>query len=134
MGEGFLTVLQNGDLETALAAPRSGDIPIPLVSSRYYNWAVAAPMVLSLQAFQRNIPEVSGMTHLLLALLSRAQMRRGAVRSQAARLGQSWATLLSPEVWVAFRCMWVPLKSVCKGWPVLGLLAVWEGWDCISLF
>ncbi|NXC38897.1 LPIN3 phosphatase, partial [Penelope pileata] len=28
-----------------------------LINNRYYNWAVAAPMVLSLQAFQRNIPE-----------------------------------------------------------------------------
>ncbi|KAM6248276.1 phosphatidate phosphatase LPIN3 isoform 2-T2 [Porphyrio hochstetteri] len=28
-----------------------------LVNKKYYNWAVAAPMVLSLQAFQRNIPE-----------------------------------------------------------------------------
>uniref|UniRef100_A0A8C0BF35 LNS2/PITP domain-containing protein n=1 Tax=Buteo japonicus TaxID=224669 RepID=A0A8C0BF35_9AVES len=36
-----------------------------LINKKYYNWAVAAPMVLSLQAFQRNIPEVSGTTHLL---------------------------------------------------------------------
>ncbi|NXJ67039.1 LPIN3 phosphatase, partial [Rostratula benghalensis] len=28
-----------------------------LVNKKYYNWVVAAPMVLSLQAFQRNIPE-----------------------------------------------------------------------------
>ncbi|XP_051488925.1 phosphatidate phosphatase LPIN3 isoform X2 [Apus apus] len=28
-----------------------------LINRKYYNWAVAAPMVLSLQAFQRNIPE-----------------------------------------------------------------------------
>ncbi|XP_014796727.1 PREDICTED: phosphatidate phosphatase LPIN3 [Calidris pugnax] len=28
-----------------------------LINKKYYNWAVAAPMVLSLQAFQRNIPE-----------------------------------------------------------------------------
>ncbi|NXP51984.1 LPIN3 phosphatase, partial [Heliornis fulica] len=28
-----------------------------LMNKKYYNWAVAAPMVLSLQAFQRNIPE-----------------------------------------------------------------------------
>ncbi|KAM9527244.1 phosphatidate phosphatase LPIN3 isoform 3-T4 [Guaruba guarouba] len=28
-----------------------------LLNEKYYNWAVAAPMVLSLQAFQRNIPE-----------------------------------------------------------------------------
>ncbi|NWX43773.1 LPIN3 phosphatase, partial [Steatornis caripensis] len=28
-----------------------------LIDKKYYNWAVAAPMVLSLQAFQRNIPE-----------------------------------------------------------------------------
>ncbi|NXD63426.1 LPIN3 phosphatase, partial [Eolophus roseicapillus] len=28
-----------------------------LLNKKYYNWAVAAPMVLSLQAFQRNIPE-----------------------------------------------------------------------------
>ncbi|XP_010116671.1 PREDICTED: phosphatidate phosphatase LPIN3-like, partial [Chlamydotis macqueenii] len=28
-----------------------------LINEKYYNWAVAAPMVLSLQAFQRNIPE-----------------------------------------------------------------------------
>ncbi|XP_008947288.1 PREDICTED: phosphatidate phosphatase LPIN3-like [Merops nubicus] len=30
---------------------------VVLVDKKYYNWAVAAPMVLSLQAFQRNIPE-----------------------------------------------------------------------------
>uniref|UniRef100_A0A8C0EQN0 phosphatidate phosphatase n=1 Tax=Bubo bubo TaxID=30461 RepID=A0A8C0EQN0_BUBBB len=30
-----------------------------LINKKYYNWAVAAPMILSLQAFQRNIPEVS---------------------------------------------------------------------------
>ncbi|XP_009459878.1 PREDICTED: phosphatidate phosphatase LPIN3 [Nipponia nippon] len=28
-----------------------------LINKKYYSWAVAAPMVLSLQAFQRNIPE-----------------------------------------------------------------------------
>ncbi|NXW84124.1 LPIN3 phosphatase, partial [Alopecoenas beccarii] len=28
-----------------------------LINKKYYNWAVAAPMVLSLQAFQRSIPE-----------------------------------------------------------------------------
>ncbi|XP_053937688.1 phosphatidate phosphatase LPIN3 isoform X2 [Cuculus canorus] len=28
-----------------------------LINKKYYNWAVAAPMVLSLQAFHRNIPE-----------------------------------------------------------------------------
>nr|XP_010301886.1 PREDICTED: phosphatidate phosphatase LPIN3 [Balearica regulorum gibbericeps] len=28
-----------------------------LMNKKYYNWAVAAPMVLSLQAFQKNIPE-----------------------------------------------------------------------------
>ncbi|NWX18432.1 LPIN3 phosphatase, partial [Aegotheles bennettii] len=28
-----------------------------LINQKYYNWAVAAPIVLSLQAFQRNIPE-----------------------------------------------------------------------------
>ncbi|NXK54705.1 LPIN3 phosphatase, partial [Chauna torquata] len=28
-----------------------------LINKKYYNWAVAAPMVLSLQAFQRNIPK-----------------------------------------------------------------------------
>uniref|UniRef100_A0A8C8EFC0 phosphatidate phosphatase n=1 Tax=Otus sunia TaxID=257818 RepID=A0A8C8EFC0_9STRI len=28
-----------------------------LINKKYYNWAVAAPMILSLQAFQRNIPE-----------------------------------------------------------------------------
>ncbi|XP_068768010.1 phosphatidate phosphatase LPIN3 isoform X2 [Struthio camelus] len=28
-----------------------------LLNKKYYNWAVAAPMVLSLQAFRRNIPE-----------------------------------------------------------------------------
>ncbi|NWS75162.1 LPIN3 phosphatase, partial [Crotophaga sulcirostris] len=28
-----------------------------LINEKYYNWAVAAPMVLSLQAFHRNIPE-----------------------------------------------------------------------------
>ncbi|NXI68127.1 LPIN3 phosphatase, partial [Anseranas semipalmata] len=28
-----------------------------LINKKYYNWAAAAPMVLSLQAFQRNIPE-----------------------------------------------------------------------------
>ncbi|NWX88439.1 LPIN3 phosphatase, partial [Nothoprocta pentlandii] len=28
-----------------------------LLNKKYYNWAVAAPMVLSLQAFQKNIPE-----------------------------------------------------------------------------
>lgn len=26
--------------------------------SRHYNWAVAAPMILSLQAFQKNLPKV----------------------------------------------------------------------------
>uniref|UniRef100_A0A8C3KEK9 Lipin 3 n=1 Tax=Calidris pygmaea TaxID=425635 RepID=A0A8C3KEK9_9CHAR len=36
-----------------------------LINKKYYNWAVAAPIVLSLQAFQRNIPEVSGTTRLL---------------------------------------------------------------------
>lgn len=51
---------------------RDSDVPIPLASSRYYNWAVAAPMVLSLQAFQRNLPEVSGTTHLLAMLPSGA--------------------------------------------------------------
>uniref|UniRef100_A0A8C6JIN6 phosphatidate phosphatase n=2 Tax=Melopsittacus undulatus TaxID=13146 RepID=A0A8C6JIN6_MELUD len=30
---------------------------VVLLNKKYYNWAVAAPMVLSLQAFQRNIPE-----------------------------------------------------------------------------
>ncbi|XP_010145639.1 PREDICTED: phosphatidate phosphatase LPIN3 [Eurypyga helias] len=28
-----------------------------LINKKYYSWAVAAPMILSLQAFQRNIPE-----------------------------------------------------------------------------
>ncbi|KFO91783.1 Phosphatidate phosphatase LPIN3, partial [Buceros rhinoceros silvestris] len=28
-----------------------------LINKKYYNWAVAAPMILSLQAFQRNVPE-----------------------------------------------------------------------------
>uniref|UniRef100_A0A8B9TDW7 Lipin 3 n=1 Tax=Anas platyrhynchos TaxID=8839 RepID=A0A8B9TDW7_ANAPL len=42
-----------------------------LINKKYYNWAVAAPMVLSLQAFQRNIPEVSGMTHLQLKMPKR---------------------------------------------------------------
>ncbi|NXU48582.1 LPIN3 phosphatase, partial [Turnix velox] len=28
-----------------------------LINKKYYNWAVAAPMMLSLQAFQKNIPE-----------------------------------------------------------------------------
>ncbi|NWX68913.1 LPIN3 phosphatase, partial [Alca torda] len=28
-----------------------------LINKKYYNWAVAAPMILSLQAFQKNIPE-----------------------------------------------------------------------------
>ncbi|XP_064023381.1 phosphatidate phosphatase LPIN3 isoform X2 [Pogoniulus pusillus] len=28
-----------------------------LVNKKYYNWAVAAPMILSLQAFQKNIPQ-----------------------------------------------------------------------------
>ncbi|NXN42717.1 LPIN3 phosphatase, partial [Rhinoptilus africanus] len=28
-----------------------------LINKKYYDWAVAAPMILSLQAFQRNIPE-----------------------------------------------------------------------------
>lgn len=27
--------------------------------SRHYNWAVAAPMILSLQAFQKNLPKVT---------------------------------------------------------------------------
>lgn len=39
---------------------QDGDVPIPLAFSRYYNWEVAGPIVLALQAFQRNIPEVSG--------------------------------------------------------------------------
>lgn len=70
VGGDLLAMLQDGDLETALA---SGVVMFPsLASSRYYNWAVAAPMVLSLQAFQRNIPEVSGTIHLLAMLLSRA--------------------------------------------------------------
>ncbi|NXF28672.1 LPIN3 phosphatase, partial [Nyctibius bracteatus] len=30
---------------------------VVLINKKYYNWAVAAPMVLSLQAFQRNSPE-----------------------------------------------------------------------------
>ena len=70
MGGDLLAMPQDGDLEIGLTP--SGDVPIPLASSRYYNWAVAAPMVLSLQAFQRNIPEVSGTTHLLAMLFSRA--------------------------------------------------------------
>lgn len=52
--------------------PQDGDVPIPLAFSRYYSWAVAGPIVLSLQAFQTNIPEVSGTTHLLAMILSRA--------------------------------------------------------------
>ncbi|NXR09417.1 LPIN3 phosphatase, partial [Semnornis frantzii] len=28
-----------------------------LINKKYYNWAVAAPMILSLQAFQKNIPQ-----------------------------------------------------------------------------
>lgn len=43
-----------------LAMLQDGDVPIPLAFSRYYNWEVAGPIVLALQAFQRNIPEVSG--------------------------------------------------------------------------
>ncbi|NXH10732.1 LPIN3 phosphatase, partial [Bucco capensis] len=30
-----------------------------LINKKYYSWAVAAPMILSLQAFQRNIPETT---------------------------------------------------------------------------
>ncbi|NXE17887.1 LPIN3 phosphatase, partial [Ardeotis kori] len=39
--------------------PRLIDDPklVIMINEKYYNWAVAAPMVLSLQAFQRNIPE-----------------------------------------------------------------------------
>lgn len=51
---------------------QDGDVPIPCAFSRYYNWAVAGPIVLALQAFQRNIPEVSATTHLLAVILSRA--------------------------------------------------------------
>lgn len=51
---------------------QDGGVPIPLAFSRYYNWAVAGPIVLALQAFQRNIPEVSATTHLLAVILSRA--------------------------------------------------------------
>uniref|UniRef100_A0A8C3UMT5 LNS2/PITP domain-containing protein n=1 Tax=Catharus ustulatus TaxID=91951 RepID=A0A8C3UMT5_CATUS len=42
-----------------------------MINKKYYNWAVAGPIVLALQAFQRNIPEVSATTHLLAVILSR---------------------------------------------------------------
>ncbi|XP_029468086.1 phosphatidate phosphatase LPIN3 [Rhinatrema bivittatum] len=29
------------------------------INKKYYNWAVAAPMILSLQAFQRNLPKIT---------------------------------------------------------------------------
>jgi len=29
-----------------------------LIGFRYYNWAVAAPMILSVQAFQKTLPKV----------------------------------------------------------------------------
>lgn len=51
---------------------QDGDVLIPLAFSSYYNWAVAGPIVLALQAFQKSIPEVSGTAHLLAMILSRA--------------------------------------------------------------
>lgn len=50
-----------------LVAPGSPGPPLPrgccspdslFYLRRHYNWAVAAPMILSLQAFQRNLPKV----------------------------------------------------------------------------
>lgn len=29
-----------------------------LLSSRYYNWTLAAPLILCMQAFQKNMPKV----------------------------------------------------------------------------
>lgn len=43
-----------------------------LINKKYYNWAVAAPMVLSLQAFQRNIPE-----HTIDRLVKEKMPKRG---------------------------------------------------------
>lgn len=43
--------------------------------SRHYNWAVAAPMILSLQAFQKNLPKV--MVRAPLGLLGKVAMASG---------------------------------------------------------
>lgn len=43
--------------------------------SRHYNWAVAAPMILSLQAFQKNLPKV--MVRAPLPLLGKVAIASG---------------------------------------------------------
>lgn len=35
---------------------------------RYYNWTLAAPLILSLQAFQKNLPKVTGFFSMLRQL------------------------------------------------------------------
>uniref|UniRef100_A0A8B9IYY1 Lipin 3 n=1 Tax=Amazona collaria TaxID=241587 RepID=A0A8B9IYY1_9PSIT len=61
-----------------------------LLNKKYYNWAVAAPMVLSLQAFQRNIPE-STIDKL--------------VKEKMPRKGGRW--------WFSWRRREFPLEEVC---------------------
>lgn len=48
-GKGHLSHLHEGDLCNLISC----------APFRHYNWAVAAPMILSLQAFQKNLPKVS---------------------------------------------------------------------------
>ncbi|NXX59698.1 LPIN3 phosphatase, partial [Scopus umbretta] len=61
-----------------------------LINKKYYNWAVAAPMVLSLQAFQRNIPE-STINKL--------------VKEKMPKKGSSW--------WFSWRRKEFPAEEVC---------------------
>ncbi|NWH80132.1 LPIN3 phosphatase, partial [Piaya cayana] len=61
-----------------------------LINKKYYNWAVAAPMVLSLQAFHRNIPE-STINQL--------------VKEKMPKKGRRW--------WFSWRRREFPVEEVC---------------------
>lgn len=40
----------------------------PVGCFRYYNWTLAAPLILSLQAFQKNLPKVTVFFHRIISL------------------------------------------------------------------
>ncbi|NXO57544.1 LPIN3 phosphatase, partial [Aramus guarauna] len=61
-----------------------------LMNKKYYNWAVAAPMVLSLQAFQKNIPE---------STIDRL------VKEKMPKRGRRW--------WFSWRRREFPMEEVC---------------------
>ncbi|NWJ00720.1 LPIN3 phosphatase, partial [Crypturellus undulatus] len=64
-----------------------------LLNKKYYNWAVAAPMVLSLQAFQKNIPE---------SIIDRL------VKEKMPKKSSRW--------WFSWRRQEFPVEEVCLQW------------------